>query len=61
DRQVTGQRIWDYNTDGVAHYGMIPDYLEDLRLTGGQDVIDDIIRGSESYLRTWAGARSAAH
>ncbi|MBC7278888.1 Coagulation factor 5/8 type domain-containing protein [Nocardioides sp.] len=59
DRQVTGKRIWDYNTDGVAHYGMIPDYLEDLRLTGGQDVIDDIVRGSETYLRTWAGAQSA--
>ena len=40
---------------------MIPDYLEDLRLTGGQDVVDDIVRGSESYLRTWARARSAAH
>ena len=57
DRQVTGQRIWDYNRDGVAHYGMVPDWVEDMRSnhgTEGQQVVDDLLRGPESYLRTWA-------
>ncbi len=56
DRQVTGQRIWDYNRDGVAHYGMIPDWVQDMRTIGGADgeaVVEDLLRGPESYLRTW--------
>ncbi len=58
DRQTTGQRTWDVNVDGVAHYGLVPDYVEDLRLVGGQEIIDDLARGPESYLTTWAGAEA---
>lgn len=57
DRQVTGQRVWDYNSDGVAHYGMIPDWVQDMRTVGGtqgEQVVSDLLRGPESYLRTWA-------
>ncbi|MFG2822244.1 discoidin domain-containing protein [Kitasatospora sp. NPDC048365] len=53
DRQVTGQRTWDLNTDGVAHAGMVPDWIEQIRLSGGQGVIDDLMHGAESYLTTW--------
>ena len=31
DRQTTGARTWDINTDGAAHYGLIPDWIEDIR------------------------------
>src|SRR5262249_7485125 len=24
----TGSRLWNYNFDGVAHYGMLPDFLQ---------------------------------
>jgi microsomal dipeptidase-like Zn-dependent dipeptidase len=58
DRQTTGERTWDVNVDGVAHYGLVPDYVEDLRLVGGQDIIDSLSRGPESYLTTWAGAEA---
>ena len=56
-RQVTGKRIWDYNRDGVAHYGMIPDWVQDMRTIGGADgeqVVQDLLRGPESYLDTWS-------
>ncbi|MPY31626.1 hypothetical protein FNH09_10130 [Streptomyces adustus] len=56
DRQTTGQRTWDLNTDGAAHYGLVPDWIEDIRLVGGQDVVDDLFRGAESYLDTWGAA-----
>ncbi|MGA5553351.1 discoidin domain-containing protein [Streptomyces lavendulocolor] len=56
DRQTTGERTWDINTDGAAHYGLVPDWLEDIRVTGGQDVVDDLMRGAESYLSTWGGS-----
>ena len=55
-RQVTGQRVWDYPTDGVAHYGMIPDWVADL--TGRAPALKaDLLGGAESYLRTLGGAQ----
>jgi len=53
DKLTTGQRTFDFNTDGGAHVGMIPDWIEDIRHVGGQDVVNDLFRGAESYLDTW--------
>ncbi|MFI1765779.1 discoidin domain-containing protein [Streptomyces sp. NPDC020800] len=53
DKQTTGERTWDFNTDGAAHYGMVPDWIEDIRIVGGQGVVDDLFSGAESYLHTW--------
>ncbi|MEU1230477.1 discoidin domain-containing protein [Streptomyces sp. NPDC005828] len=54
DRQVTGERTWDLNVDGAAHNGMVPDWIEQIRLTpGGPGVVDDLSHGAESYLTTW--------
>ncbi|MCE0445305.1 hypothetical protein LT493_10345 [Streptomyces tricolor] len=35
------ERTWDLNTDGAAHYGLVPDWIEDIRLVGGQEVVND--------------------
>ncbi len=56
DKQTTGQRTWDLNTDGAAHVGLVPDWIEDIRRVGGQDVVDDLFGGAESYLDTWGGS-----
>ncbi|MCX4903007.1 discoidin domain-containing protein [Streptomyces sp. NBC_00878] len=56
DKQTTGERTWNLNTDGAAHYGLVPDWIEDIRLTSGQDVVDDLFRGAESYLDTWGSS-----
>ncbi|RZS37760.1 membrane dipeptidase (peptidase family M19) [Herbihabitans rhizosphaerae] len=59
DRQRTGQRVYDVNTDGFAHYGLLPDWVEDLRLAAGPDgpaIMTDMARGAETYLRMWARA-----
>ncbi|MFI8437365.1 discoidin domain-containing protein [Streptomyces sp. NPDC079020] len=56
DKQTTGERTWDFNTSGAAHYGMVPDWIEDIRIVGGQDVVNDLFAGAESYLRTWGSS-----
>ncbi|MGW7417393.1 galactose-binding domain-containing protein [Streptomyces sp. NPDC054863] len=56
DKQTTGERTWDFNTSGAAHYGMVPDWIEDIRTVGGQEVVDDLFTGAESYLRTWGNS-----
>ena len=45
DKQVSGQRTYDINVDGVAHYGLYPDWIEDLRKQGGDNIADDMARG----------------
>jgi len=56
DRQVSGQRVYDVNVDGVAHYGLYPDWMEQLRLLAGQPIATDLMSGAEAYLQTWERA-----
>jgi hypothetical protein len=56
DQQVSGQRAFDINTDGVAHYGLYPDWVEDLRMQAGDRIVRDLGRGAEAYLEMWERA-----
>ena len=53
DQQVSGERVYDINLDGVAHYGLYPDWLEDLEKQAGPDITTDMSRGAEAYLQMW--------
>jgi hypothetical protein len=55
-RQVTGNRTFDFTKEGVAHYGLYADWLEDLRRVGGQRFADDMWAGAEAYLQMWERA-----
>ena len=55
-QQHSGRRVYDINVDGVAHYGLYPDWVEDLRRLAGQEIIDDLGRGAEAYLQMWERA-----
>ena len=59
-QQVSGERTFDINTDGVAHYGLYPDWVEDLRQLAGDEIIDDLERGPEAYLQMWERATGIA-
>jgi hypothetical protein len=56
DRNHAGTRTWDINVDGVAHYGLYPDWIEDLRHLAGNGIVDDLARGPEMYLQMWERA-----
>ncbi|MDQ2650549.1 MAG: dipeptidase [Actinomycetota bacterium] len=60
DRQRTGERVFDVNTDGVAHYGLYPDWIEDLRVQAGDEIVADLAQGAEAYLQMWARAEAFA-
>jgi microsomal dipeptidase-like Zn-dependent dipeptidase len=56
-RQKTGERIFDLNTDGMAHYGLLPDLLADVRRRpGGERALSALFRSAEAYLRMWERA-----
>jgi hypothetical protein len=56
DRQRTGQRTFDYPTEGVAHYGLYADWTDEVRKLGGPQIVDDLLRGPEAYLQMWERA-----
>jgi len=60
-KEVSGERTYDINVDGVAHYGLYPDWIEDLRRQGGSDIADDMARGSEAYLQMWERASGVSN
>lgn len=53
NRQVSGSQQYDINADGVAHYGLMPDWLEDLRIIAGPQITRDLFKGAEGYLGMW--------
>ncbi len=58
DRQKTGERTWDYNHEGVSHYGMLPDWIESIKKVGGAEIIADLNAGPASYVKTWRATTS---
>ncbi|MEO6606385.1 MAG: hypothetical protein ABIN55_12280 [Aeromicrobium sp.] len=61
DKQVSGERVYDINVDGVSHYGLYPDWIEDLRKQGGSAIADDMARGAEAYLDMWERAQGVTN
>ena len=60
DRQTTGERSFDLNTDGVAHYGLFADLIAQVeRVPGGKAATRSLFRSAEAYLRMWERAWGA--
>ncbi|HET7482387.1 MAG TPA: hypothetical protein VFK89_05940, partial [Actinomycetota bacterium] len=59
-QQHSGSRVYDINVDGVAHYGLYPDWIEDLRHLAGDQIVQDMERGPEAYLEMWERAIGVA-
>jgi hypothetical protein len=55
-KQRSGERVYDINVDGVAHYGLYPDWIEDLRRLAGDAIVHDMELGPEAYLEMWERA-----
>jgi len=51
------KRIFDYNVDGLAHFGLVPDMLQDLKNLGlSQTDFEALFSSAESYLQMWEKA-----
>ena len=59
DRQVSGNRVFDLNRDGIAHYGMVADHLQDVRERAGARVYNALMESAEAYLQMWERAESS--
>ena len=53
-RSVAGRRDFDINIDGLAHYGLLPDFIQDLRNVGLTDQdLEPLFRSAEDYIKMW--------
>ena len=53
-RQRTGERVFDLNTDGMAHYGLLPDLLALMQAQPrGGEALSALFGSAEAYLRMW--------
>ena len=52
ERQRSGERRFDFTKDGVAHYGLFPDWWEDIRSAGGAATVRDMAAGPRPTCRS---------
>ena len=53
----TGDKEWNYCTAGVAHYGMLADFLKDMYgMDRGGDLRANIMQNAEMFAQMWEKA-----
>ncbi|WP_170833101.1 PxKF domain-containing protein [Microbulbifer marinus] len=61
DKQTTGFKHFDYNVDGLAHIGLLPDFVADLRGIGlDNHYMDKLFCSAEALVRVWERAEALA-
>ena len=54
-------RDFDYNLDGMAHFGMLPDFLQDLRNVGlTAEDLAPLFRSAYDYVEMWSACEGRA-
>lgn len=54
---TAGNRRFDFNTEGMAHLGLVAELIEEVRRDGVSDeALEPLFRSAEGYLRMWEKA-----
>lgn len=60
-RSTMGDADFDFNIDGLAHYGLLPDLLQDAKNLGAtEDEMASLFQGAEAFVAMWERAERAA-
>ncbi len=46
-------KFWHIDEVGMAHYGLVADFVEEVRLEGGREALDALYNSAEGYLQMW--------
>ena len=61
DRGSFGQRTYDFNIDGLAHIGLVPDMIADWQALGMSSTeLEPLFDSAAGYVRVWNRARISA-
>ena len=54
--------MFDYNEDGLAHIGMLPDMIQDLKKVGlSDDALQPLFQSAEAYILMWEKSLEASN
>ncbi|MFT7265677.1 MAG: hypothetical protein ACI9A2_003765 [Halioglobus sp.] len=54
EQPVIGNRVLDFNTEGMVHLGLVAEVIEDVRADGATDEdLQPLFKSAEGYLRMW--------
>ena len=60
DKQVIGNRTFDINVDGLSNVGMLPDFIEEMKVLGLTDQdLEPLYSSAEGYIQSWEKAEVA--
>lgn len=60
-KPALGKRVVDFNTEGMIHIGLLPEYIEDVRRDGTTDEeLEPLFHTAETMLRVWEASEAAA-
>ena len=59
EQPYLGNRLVDFNTEGMIHIGLLPELIEDVRRDGVTDEeLEPLFRSAEAYVRMWEHAEA---
>jgi microsomal dipeptidase-like Zn-dependent dipeptidase len=54
EQTALGKKKFSYNTEGLAHYGLLPDFTLDLALSlGGEESLGAFFNSAEAFVAVW--------
>lgn len=57
---IPGGQSWDINELGMAHYGLVADIVEEIRIEGGEEATTSFYRSAETFLQLWEQTQRAS-
>lgn len=49
-------KYWHIDETGMSHYGLVADFVEEVRLEGGKEALDALYNSAEGYVQMWERA-----
>jgi hypothetical protein len=46
-------KFWNADEVGRPHYGLVADYVEEVRIEGGEEAVTALFNSAEAYLQMW--------
>ncbi len=54
-------KFWHIDEVGMAHYGLVADFVEEVRLEGGREALEALYNSAEDYVQMWERAYYSAN
>ncbi len=50
---IPGGKTWNMDEQGMSHYGLVPDIVEEISIEGGEPATTALYNSAEAYLQLW--------